>query len=101
VAVPAPTAIVTTARLTRIDRRRFGLHIDARIPRIAGGAGSVTSFRLAVGRRFVRAGKKASFLSASCPSGQYVTKGEVRFSDGTRLGARLPLHVQGLTAFSA
>jgi len=86
VAVPAPTAIVTTAKLTRIDRGRFGLHIDARIPRIAGGAGSVTKFRLGVGRRFVRAGRKVSFLAASCPTGQYVTQGEVEFSDGTRLG---------------
>jgi hypothetical protein len=86
VAVPAPTAIVTTAVLTRIDRGRFGLHIDAHIPRIAGGAGSVTRFRLDVGRKFVRAGQTVSFLTASCPNGQYVTEGQVQFSDGTRLG---------------
>ncbi|MET0557346.1 MAG: hypothetical protein ABW065_01565 [Solirubrobacterales bacterium] len=86
VAVPAPTAIVTTAELTDVDRGRFGLHIDARIPPIAGGAGSVTRFRLGVGRRFVRGGRKVSFLTASCPTGQYLTEGEIQFSDGTRLG---------------
>jgi hypothetical protein len=86
VAVPAPTAIVATAKITRIHRGRFGLHIVAQIPKIAGGAGSVTKFQLSVGRKFTYKGKKESFLAASCPTGHYVTEGEVLFSDGTKLG---------------
>ena len=84
--VPAPTAIVTVAKITRIQRGPFGLHILARIPRIAGGFGSVTSFDLTVGRKFLYKGKRRSYLIASCPSGSYKTQGQVLFSDGTTLG---------------
>ncbi len=86
VAVPAPTAIVTTATVTRIHRGRFGLHIEAQIPKIAGGAGSVTKFELKVGRKFTYKGQKKSFLVASCPTGSWVTKGNVLFEDQTKLG---------------
>jgi hypothetical protein len=86
VAVPAPTAIVTMATVTRINRGRFGLHIEAQIPRIAGGAGSVTKFELKVGRKFTYRGKRKSFLVGSCPTGSWVTKGNVLFDDGTELG---------------
>jgi hypothetical protein len=83
--VPAPTAIVVPARVVRIDKGRFGLEIVATIPRIAGGAGSVTGFRLTVGRRFTVAGKRRSLLTAGCPSGSYRTDGEAEFADGTVL----------------
>jgi hypothetical protein len=86
VKVPAPTAIVTTAKVTRIREGRFGLRIQVRVPRIAGGAGSVTRFDLEVGRRFSHQGAEKSFLVASCPTGTWVTKGDARFADGTRLG---------------
>ena len=85
VAVPAPTAVVAVARITRIHRGHFGLHADARIPQIAGGAGSVTGFRIKIDRRFTRHGQKASYLSAGCPSGHYFTEGEVLFAPDTRL----------------
>lgn len=84
--VPAPTAIVVKATVTRIHRGRFGLQIATRIPRIAGGAGSPTKFTLKIGRRFTYKGRKKSFLTASCPTGDWVTKGHVVFSDQTRLG---------------
>jgi hypothetical protein len=84
--VPAPTAIVVPAEVVRLGGKGpFGLEILATIPRIAGGAGSVTGFRLAVGRRFTRAGEKASLLTASCPTGSYRTEGEAEFADGTVL----------------
>lgn len=84
--VPAPTAVVTRATVTRIHRGRFGLHVAAQIPRIAGGAGSVTKVELKVGRRFTYKGQKASFLVASCPTGSWVTRGNVLFDDKTELG---------------
>jgi hypothetical protein len=86
VAVPAPTAIVTTATITRIHRGRFGLHIEAQIPRIAGGAGSVTKFELKVGRKFTHKSQRKSFLVASCPTGRWMTEGNVEFEDKTKLG---------------
>jgi hypothetical protein len=83
--VPAPTAIVVPAEVVRVHHGQYGLEILATLPRIAGGAGSVTSFRLQVGRRFTRAGRKVSLLTASCPTGHYRTAGEATFADGTVL----------------
>ena len=84
--VPAPTAIVTRATVTRIRSGQFGLRIAATIPKIAGGAGSVTKFDLKVGRRFTHGGERKSLLVASCPTGRWTTKGHVQFDDGTELG---------------
>lgn len=84
--VPAPTAVVTKVAVTRIHRGRFGLQIKAQVPKIAGGAASVTKFELRVGRKFSFRGKERSFLVAGCPTGSWVTKGNVLFADGTMLG---------------
>jgi hypothetical protein len=83
--VPAPTAIVVPADITRIHRGAYGLEITATIPRIAGGAGSVTKFHLDVGRKFTYRGRPRSFITASCPSGHWGARGEAGFSDGTKL----------------
>jgi hypothetical protein len=88
--VPAPTAIVTAATVTRIHNGRYGLRVKAKIPEIAGGSGSVTMFDLRVGRRFTYEGRKKSFLVASCPTGTWITRGSALFSDGTRLGITHP-----------
>ncbi|HET9198184.1 MAG TPA: hypothetical protein VFN92_08040 [Solirubrobacterales bacterium] len=83
--VPAPTAIVVPAKITRIHDGPFGLRIQATIPRIAGGSGSVTMFDLEVGRKYAYKGRKKSLLSASCPDGSWMAKGEAKFVDGTTL----------------
>lgn len=84
--VPAPTAIVVEATVTRIHRGRFGLQIEAQVPKIAGGAASVTKFELKIGRKFTYRGKRKSFLVAGCPTGSWVTKGSVLFAGDTKLG---------------
>lgn len=84
--VPAPTAVIVQAKVTRIHRGRYGLHLQAHIPKIAGGAGSATAFSLKIGRRYTYKGQKKSFLTASCPTGSWATKGNLLFSDRTRLG---------------
>jgi hypothetical protein len=86
VAVPAPTAVVTRVELTRISRGHFGLHFDAQIPPIAGGAGSATKFRISVGRKFTYKGERASYLTASCPTGHYFAEAKVLFVEGPTLG---------------
>jgi hypothetical protein len=85
VSVPAPTAIIVPAELTPIHDGLYGTRLVATVPRIAGGAGSPTKFSLQIGRRFTYKGKKESYVSASCPGGTYRTKGEVEFSDGTKI----------------
>jgi len=84
--VPAPTAIVTKTTVTRIHNGRYGLRVQAQVPKIAGGSGSVTAFDLRVGRRFAYKGRKKSFLVAGCPTGRWLTRGHALFSDQTRLG---------------
>jgi hypothetical protein len=86
VAVPTPTAIVATVRITRIHRGRYGIHTVTQVPIITGGAGSVAAFKVHIGRRFTYKGKRQSYLTASCPTGHYFTEGKVTFSDGTKMG---------------
>jgi len=83
--VPAPTAVVVTTKITHIHRGHYGLHTVSKIPRIAGGAGSVTKFKLTIDRTFTYKGKKESYLTASCPTGLYYAEGKVQFSDSTVL----------------
>jgi hypothetical protein len=83
--VPAPTAVIATVKITHIHRGHFGLHTVSKIPAIAGGAGSVTKFKLTINRTFTYKGKKESYLTARCPTGLYYTEGKVQFTDGTTL----------------
>ncbi len=85
VSVPAPTAVVVPAELTPIHDGLYGTKLTATVPKIAGGAASATKFRLIIGRRYTYKGEQHSFVSASCPSGTYRTKGEVEFADGTEI----------------
>ncbi len=85
VAVPAPTAVIVPVKITRIRRGHYGIHADAQIPRIAGGAGSVTDFEFNIDRKFTYKGRRESYLTASCPTGRYYTEGEALFADGTSL----------------
>ncbi|HWO47308.1 MAG TPA: hypothetical protein VNM41_04540 [Solirubrobacterales bacterium] len=86
VAVPAPTAVIVRATVTRIHEGRFGLRLKAHIPVVAGGAGSATAFNIKIGRRYTYKGRKKSFLTAGCPTGSWATKGNLEFSDQTRFG---------------
>jgi hypothetical protein len=83
--VPAPTAVIATVKISSIHRGHYGLHAVAQIPAIAGGAGSVTKFKLTIDRTFTYKGKQQSYLTASCPTGLYYTEGKVQFSDSTTL----------------
>jgi hypothetical protein len=91
VSVPAPTAVVARVAISRIDSGRYGIRALAQIPRIAGGAGSVTAFKLAIDRKFNHRGKRQSYLTASCPIGTYLTRGKIAFADGTTLKGIHPL----------
>lgn len=85
VAVPAPTAVIATVKISRIDRGHYGIHTVSQVPVIAGGAGSVIRFKLAIGRKFTYKGKEESYLTASCPTGHYYTEGHILFSDDSVL----------------
>jgi hypothetical protein len=83
--VPTPSAVVAEAQITNVHHGHYGMHTVTRVPRIAGGAGSVTRVDLSLGRRFTYKGSPASYLTASCPTGAYFIKGQLDFDDGTAL----------------
>jgi hypothetical protein len=85
VAVPTPTAVTVAVKITRIHRGHYGLNTVIQVPPIAGGAGSVTRFKLTIDRKFTHEGRGQSYLTASCPTGRNFVKGEVLFADDTEL----------------
>ena len=84
ITVPVPAAIVTTVKIKKINKGRYGLLSVASIPKIAGGSGSVTSFSLKVDKKFTYKGKKVSILTAKCPDGKLQAHAVAVFSDGTK-----------------
>jgi hypothetical protein len=84
VAVPTPTAIVTTVKISKVHNGRYGLKSIATIPKIAGGSGSATAFSLNINRKFTYKGKQVSYLTAKCPDGHLDAKATAIFKGGTR-----------------
>jgi hypothetical protein len=79
ITVPAPSAIVSTVKIERIHKGRYGLLSVTTIPKIAAGSGSVTHFDLTIDRHGV--------LLAKCTDGKLVARGSAIFSDGTKASA--------------
>jgi hypothetical protein len=87
ITVPLPAAIVTTVKIKKINKGRYGLLAVGKIPKIAGGSGSVTSFKLKVDKKYTYKGKKVSVLTAKCPDGKLQAHATGIFSDGTKTEA--------------
>ncbi|MFL5874068.1 MAG: hypothetical protein ACJ75T_11450 [Solirubrobacterales bacterium] len=71
---PVTAAIVTTVKIKNIHKGRFGTESIGTIPKIAGGSGSGTYFRI----KF-----KKGILRATCPDGHLNARASARFEDGT------------------
>jgi hypothetical protein len=84
---PITGAIVTTVKIKKINRGRYGLKSVAAIPKIANGAGSVKSFDLKIGKTYTYKGKKMSVLSARCADGKLQAFASSIFADGTKASA--------------
>jgi hypothetical protein len=82
---PVSAAVVTTTKITKVHNGRFGTKTVTTIPKIAGGSGSVKSFKLTFNRSFTYKGKKQSYLAAKCPDGHLNAHAVSKFSDGTEL----------------
>jgi hypothetical protein len=83
--VPAPTAFITKVFVTKEHKGKYGMHIAAKIPVVAGGAGSLTNFEITNHKIFTYKGKEHSYFLAKCPTGRLFGQGEATFSDGTKL----------------
>jgi hypothetical protein len=73
---PVTAAVVTTVKVKKIHKGRYGLLSTATIPKIAGGAGSVVFFTLTL---------KKGIVKATCADGKLQARGTGVFADGTRL----------------
>jgi hypothetical protein len=85
VSVPAPTAVVATAKLTRVNKGPYGLHPVIDVPVIAGGAGSVVAANIKMGRTYTYKGQRRSVLSGRCSDGRIQVRGTFKYSDGTSM----------------
>ena len=81
---PVSAAIVTTVTITKIHRGRFGTLVVAKIPQIAGGAGSGTSFKLNIFKFVKVGGRQVNPISGECADGKVKFHLTARFEDGTR-----------------
>lgn len=84
---PISGAIVTTVKIKKINRGRYGLKSVATIPKIANGSGSVMSFDLKIGKTYTYKGKKVSVLSAKCADGKLQAFANAIFDDNTKAAA--------------
>jgi hypothetical protein len=84
ITIPTPAAFVSTVKVSKVAGDRYGLKAVAAIPKIAGGHGAIESFKLTLGRRFIRGGEKVSVLSARCRGGRIQFRGTGVSSDEKR-----------------
>jgi hypothetical protein len=74
--IPAPTAIVATAKIRRVDNGIYALKALISIPQFGNGFGLTTAFDLVF--------ERGVFL-ARCPTGKLQGSGTALFADGLRL----------------
>lgn len=87
--VPAPTAIVTVVKVKKIRKGPYGTRAIARIPKIAGGSGSLVRFDLKIRRTFKHDGKRQSYLLARCGNGRLRAHAVMQTSDGNRIAGSI------------
>lgn len=83
--VPVPTTFVVPVEIEKINRGLYGYRTEARIPKIAGGAGIPLAGQLRIGRKWSYKGKRLSYVNARCENGRLQARGEFTFKDGTFL----------------
>jgi len=95
--VPAPTTFIVPVRIETIHNGRYGYRVNARIPKIAGGAGIPISGSLRVGRTWTFKGKTHSFVNARCADGRLQAIGTFGFKDGTKMSGTFlsPCQIRG------
>ncbi|MDQ2629902.1 MAG: hypothetical protein M3Y75_02845 [Actinomycetota bacterium] len=75
---PVTAAVVTNVKIKNVKKGRYGTESIATIPKVAGGAGSVTYFKL----KFEK-----GILFGKCPDGRLQAHGTAVFADNTKASA--------------
>lgn len=89
VSVPAPTAVVATAKLTRVSKGPYGLRPVIDVPAIAGGSGSVVAANIEMGRTYTYEGQRRTVFAGRCPDGRIQARGTFEYSDGTSMSGAI------------
>lgn len=84
VSVPAPTAVIVVAKLSK-DTGKYGYRVSVVVPEIAGGSGSVTNVEFKIDRKWSYKGQEHSYLNADCPTGHFFNQIEVAYGNGANL----------------
>jgi hypothetical protein len=87
---PIAAAIVTTVKISKESKGRYGTRSIATIPKIAGGSGSVTAFSLTFAKKlFPYKGQKHGYLLAKCSDGHFAAEAELKFAGGTHAKGKI------------
>jgi hypothetical protein len=87
---PVTAALVTTVKVSKRRSGPYGIRSIASVPKIAGGAGSVTAFSLTFQKRlFTYKGRKHGYLLAKCANGSFKAQAEGVFLNGEKLGGKI------------
>jgi hypothetical protein len=79
--VPVPTTFVVPVEIERIHKGVYGYRTNAKIPKIAGGAGHPISGSLKIGRKWTYKGRRHSYVNARCETGHLQARAKVHFKD--------------------
>jgi hypothetical protein len=80
---PVPAELLFPIKVRQSHARETGTEAIVSVPKIAGGAGSVTSFTVRLGRRLVDRGRLASLISLTCADEGIDFRAKLQFADGT------------------
>jgi hypothetical protein len=87
---PVAAALVTTVKVKKEKKGRYGIRSIASVPRITNGQGSVTAFKLDFKKvLFPYKGRKHGYLLAKCSDGHFDAQAEAVFIGGDRLGGKI------------
>lgn len=87
--LPLPATFVVPIVIEPINRGALGYRLQADVPKIAGGDGTLLGVRFSAGRRWSYRGHRHSYLNARCEVGFFEADGELRFANGFILSGPL------------
>jgi hypothetical protein len=65
-AVPTHFTLIAPLKISPESKGEFGTLLRTRVPKLAGGLGSITQINLRIGRRYSSGGRSRSYVSAAC-----------------------------------
>jgi hypothetical protein len=77
---PVRFTLVVPLTVGRLREGQFGTIMRAKIPKLAGGLGSVTEIDLTIGRRYSFRGERRSYVSAACSAPNSLPGGVFNFA---------------------